>query len=686
MHIRCSRVLLTLVRTRSGSWQQRLDLYFRKRTFDAKTRGCGHRLLLILLAISVASAQDHVASQYEAHIYKGNLALKSSNWQLAEQEYRAALTLNASSPELLSNLGLACYFQQHPEEAKQEFQKALELNKDLFVPNLFLGIVFHRRGEFVKASHFLSKATRLKPDEGDALYWLGLNLGNAGHYEAGVKNLHLAIDRGTSNAEAFYHLGKFYSKLAGESFERSAQVSADGDVWTHLVAARKFQAAGDTSSARRHYLAVRSKQPESKRLSLELGNLRLATGDWTAAISDFQSELKIDPKSYESFIGLAQAYLNLADLKKSLGHLHHAIEIRPEFFSPAPPAVIALPEEKVGELLRDTQLLESDGNVAAVLLSIWLAERLKDQARIETSTERFEDLRRALIARLPVAPVKSRQDADNLLLRKRFEAAARGFSTLKDWNRSDRTLELPLAEALFESGKYREAGVALKLYLVVFPANGLAHFRLGLCYEKLAVEALGQIAKIDARSYRIHQLLAESSLERSDWETAAHEFRNALALHPNDSELYFGLGRASLKAGKTSDATEHFQKALLLNPFDSFTNYAIGLTYSLDKKPDEAIPYFKAALRTDPNRQDAREQLGRSLVKLGNHAEAVPELEAAAAVDTDGSVHYLLYVCYRKLEQQEKAKVALKASQQLKTASQTKVAFEMGYGTESPRP
>jgi tetratricopeptide (TPR) repeat protein len=648
-------------------------------------------LLIWLISLPMTTglmAQNDAATQVRGYLQRGNQALKSGDWVEAEREYRAGLQLESGLFELHSNLGLACYFQQKYEPAEEAFLAALRINPNVYVPNFFLGIIYHRRGQFSKTLPLLTKATKLQPQDAEAHYWLGLNLTNSSNYEAAAKEIGLAIELGASNVDAFYLLGKTYAKLAQHAVEKAVSVPADGSLYRHLVLARQAQLAGNWSLARKYYAAARRQNGAAREIGFELGQVALGSSDWETAISEFQSALLVDPKSYRSHFGLAQAYLNLQETKKALFHLQQALNIRPEFFQLVPPAIIALSEDQSLQMQRQLQQEQATSGGGAALLSLWLTERQKDQALTESRLRDFESQRKMLTDRftpvpLPRQATQLKQTAGRLLKNKRFEEAVRAYAALGRADAADPKIHLLLAEALSEIGKHKEAGAALRQYLHFYPTDGDALFRLAQCYEKLSVEAFGQISKIDATSYRNHQLLAESMLERSNWEGALKEFHSALAMKPNDSELYFGLGRAYLKAGRIPDAAEQFQTALELDPFDPSVTYSVGLCHYLNREPEKALHFLRKAVGQDPNLLAAREQLGRVLVMQGQHAEAVPELEAALPVDSDGSLHYLLSVCYRKLEQPEKAKVALEVSEQIRARNRELAESKVG---EPPPP
>lgn len=650
---------------------------------------CVWVLLIVGMALPGLAQRNSDVAGVEKYLRKGNEALKSGDWAQAEQEYRAALSLDAKRFEVHSNLGLSCYFQKKDDDAESAFSAALEINPNAFVPNFFLGIIYHRRGELSKTLPLLAKAVKLKPEDPEAHYWLGLNLANSGDHDAAANEIELAIKHGSRNVDSLYQLGKIYSKLAQRAVERAVGAPGDGTLYRRLVLAKQAQLGGNWPLARRYYESARQQHAAAKGIALELGHISLASSEWASATAAFQAELSLDPYSYRSHFGLAQAYLHMHETKKALVHLQHALDIRPEFFQPVPVVTVDLAPQKVHELLEPIRQERSAHSGAAALLSLWLASQVNNSALTESSLRDFEAQQKLLAARFRQAPLRTqvpslKQQAESLSKQKRYEAAARAYTSLRRLRPADPGIALGLAEVLSELGKHREGRDAFGVYLRSFPADGYALFRLAQCHEKLSVEAFGQIPKIDASSYRNHQLLAESCLERSDWGAAVTEFQNALAVKTDDSELYFGLGRAYLKAGKIAEAAEQFQMALKLDPFDPSVTYSVGLCYYLSREPEKALIFLKKAVGQDPGLLTAREQLGRVLVMQGQHAEAIPELEAALSVDNDGSVHYLLYVCYRKFQKTDKAKAALEASERIRARNRELVESKVGESSSRP--
>ena len=83
----------------------------------------------------------------------------------------------------------------------------------------------------------------------------------------------------------------------------------------------------------------------------------------------------------------------------------------------------------------------------------------------------------------------------------------------------------------------------------------------------------------------------------------------------------------------------------------------------------EALAPLNRSLELNPSLDRAHVLLGKVYSAQGKLDEALKHLEKGAAADKDGSVHYQLFVLYRKLNQPEKAGIALRASQELRNTA-----------------
>lgn len=137
----------------------------------------------------------------------------------------------------------------------------------------------------------------------------------------------------------------------------------------------------------------------------------------------------------------------------------------------------------------------------------------------------------------------------------------------------------------------------------------------------LAREAQGRAA------YRYQELLYERALE---------QYRQALALTPDNARLHYLLGMAYHGRGKFGEALQELREALRLKPAYLEAHYQIGLLYLSDlNRPNEAIRAFNALLAIDPAHVKARNNLGVALWQIGRRSEALAAWQEALRYDPD---------------------------------------------------
>jgi tetratricopeptide (TPR) repeat protein len=83
--------------------------------------------------------------------------------------------------------------------------------------------------------------------------------------------------------------------------------------------------------------------------------------------------------------------------------------------------------------------------------------------------------------------------------------------------------------------------------------------------------------------------------------------------------------------------------------------------------PQRAYASARRAVQADPKLLAAHGLTGRALAMQDRMAEAALELEKAAPADRDGTLHYQMFLAYRKLQQPEKAQAALRKSNELRS-------------------
>lgn len=171
-----------------------------------------------------------------------------------------------------------------------------------------------------------------------------------------------------------------------------------------------------------------------------------------------------------------------------------------------------------------------------------------------------------------------------------------------------------------------------------------SRLRIGRSYaingvlDRALTEFRGVLA-LDSRYPGVHYCLGAAILQSSktDFEPAEAEFKQELALHPNDPLSYAQLGRIALRSHHEQDAEHNFRRAIALNSSDPSNFIELGQLLVELNRNTEAEPLLRKAieLTPDPSRNDyaierAHFQLGRVLMKEGRLEEAQRELDLAS--------------------------------------------------------
>lgn len=143
-------------------------------------------------------------------------------------------------------------------------------------------------------------------------------------------------------------------------------------------------------------------------------------------------------------------------------------------------------------------------------------------------------------------------------------------------------------------------------------------------------------------SVPLHRFQAEQYRNQGRHQDALKELELALALQPDDRSLRQDIAMTLYVARDYAAAEKHLRELLKGQADPADLQFLLGDTLLQLQRPDEAIPVLKSVLQRNPKHLPARAVLGRALLQTGDAAGAVPHLQAALAIDEDGSTHYQL--------------------------------------------
>ena len=97
------------------------------------------------------------------------------------------------------------------------------------------------------------------------------------------------------------------------------------------------------------------------------------------------------------------------------------------------------------------------------------------------------------------------------------------------------------------------------------------------------------------------------------WDEGLGYFRAALALRPDSSAAYNGLGEILRSMGRVDEAIDPLEQALRLDPRNLVAHYNLAFALYSKGRLDGAIDHFRQALSIDPKSAALHNNLGMAL-------------------------------------------------------------------------
>ena len=142
-----------------------------------------------------------------------------------------------------------------------------------------------------------------------------------------------------------------------------------------------------------------------------------------------------------------------------------------------------------------------------------------------------------------------------------------------------------------------------------------------------AVAEYRQAVAITPEDEDAHYNLAFALAKSGDKEGAEKEYREALRIYADYTEAHNNLGNLLLSNGKVAEAVTEFQAAIKLTADDPMAHNNLGHALALQGKYTEALVALKEALRLKPDYLEARQNLGVAYLQMQRGAEALAVFE-----------------------------------------------------------
>jgi tetratricopeptide (TPR) repeat protein len=288
--------------------------------------------LLLLTSVLKPATQDTA----EAHLGAGYDALRQDRYDVAANEFRAALRLD---PKLVMRarfpLAVALFEMKQSPEARREFEAVRREVGDH--PNVlyYLGRLDLMDQNFPGAIRNLQKALA-RPPFPDTAYYLGVAYFKHGDLASAEKSLKAAVEINPRDSLAHYQLAQVYRKQgreqeAAKALALSAELRRrDTDESQLRMECEKKLDQGPREEA--HAICQKLYDPGDAAKLTELGTIYGQHGDLQAALGPLQRAAELEPQSPQMQYNLAFTYFQLKRFEKARAPLASAVERWPDIF------------------------------------------------------------------------------------------------------------------------------------------------------------------------------------------------------------------------------------------------------------------------------------------------------------------------------------------------------------------
>lgn len=148
-----------------------------------------------------------------------------------------------------------------------------------------------------------------------------------------------------------------------------------------------------------------------------------------------------------------------------------------------------------------------------------------------------------------------------------------------------------------------------------------------------AVEQYRQVLALTPDDALAHSNLGTALAAQGRFEEAVGHYRRALALTPGDADAHSNLGNALLALGRTDEGVASLRRALAADPSSAEAHAALGIALHDGGALDDAAVHLRQALDLGATSADLRNRLGIVLASQDRLAEATGEFRRALDLD-----------------------------------------------------
>jgi predicted Zn-dependent protease len=294
---------------------------------------------------------DRAASQPGALLAVGQVLGSHKEFQLAEQAFARAASLDPASFAAQFNLGLTLYQEQKLADAIGPLTAAVRLQPSSFQANYLLGVVLSQSGRKTDAIRRLRTAGSIDPQHIGVMTMLGVLYLDGGYSLDAAEVLDRGRERDPSNekiqlllVQARHQNFDFEGALA---LARSAAAQFPKSPDAQFRLGYELETAGRFEEAEKAFHRALALEPRYAGGHVALGRLSLRFGRAADAIAELEAALRDDAKNPEARLELSKARIATREFSRAQVILQELIRESPE--DPALHALLARVYSAQGE-------------------------------------------------------------------------------------------------------------------------------------------------------------------------------------------------------------------------------------------------------------------------------------------------------------------------------------------------
>lgn len=246
---------------------------------------------------------------------------------------------HAKADDLESNANML-YLSGQYEDAITAYLEAIKENPSSESAHIKLAVALIQRKSapdpyenYLKATHYLTKAIDLNPNNPDAYAYRAQAFYNMNTPLTAEKDFRKALSIDPNHALANFVAGNFYfadePALAIEKFSKAITAKPDLDS-AYYNRAAAYANIGDYQSTVDDYTAALRINPQFSNALINRGRVHSLLNQPSRALEDYNAAIKIDPQAHHAYAKRADLLVELGYVKDAIVNYQNAIEIYPE--------------------------------------------------------------------------------------------------------------------------------------------------------------------------------------------------------------------------------------------------------------------------------------------------------------------------------------------------------------------